>query len=207
MNQEELNGFLVDSRKSFRNLYIFIDRVKDIMKEIDSALVGQQYTSGHTQFSNIAKDNKQAKLDNWAWDWLPMYNYEFHFGVSEETNISFSVIAIADTGFYDMSSKDKLDIDQFGDVDQSISKIIFCIAKNKWFKNTRSQEDLAFEKIYSNDCDEYNGIINTSKYIYAYAYNLNSFLTKEDIRTNLEDFINKCTDKKIDTIVIKNEVQ
>ncbi|MDM1499640.1 hypothetical protein [Myroides odoratimimus] len=207
MNQKELNNFLIDSRKSFRNLFIYIDRIKDIMKYIDSILEGHQYSEGHTQFSNIATEKTRARLNKWAWDWLPMYNYEFHFGVNQETNVSFSIIIIADTGFYDTSNKDKLDIDQYGDVEQSESKIIFCVGKNNWFKNTKTEEDLAFEKIYSNNCDEYNGITNTSKYIYAYAYNLNSFLTKGQIRANLEDFINKCNDKKIDTIVIKKEIQ
>lgn len=203
MNQEDLNNFLLDSRKSFRNLYIYIDRVKDIMKYIDSILEGHSYISGHTQFSNIATDKTRARLNKWAWDWLPMYNYEFHFGVNTETNISFSIITISDTGFYDTSKKTKLDIDQFGDVNQSVSKVIFCIGKNNWFKNKGTKEDLEFEAIYSTHRNEYDGIINTSEYIYASAYNLNSFLTKEDIRTNLEDFIQKCTDKKIDSIVIK----
>lgn len=203
MNQDDLNNFLKDSRKSFRNLYIYIDRVKDIMKYIDSILLGHNYTSGHTQFSNIATDKTRALLSKWAWDWLPMYNYEFHFGVSVETNVSFSIIVVADTGFYDTAQKEKLNIDHFGKIEQSITKVIFCVGKNNWFKNTGTPEDQAFEKIYSNNCDEYNGIVNTSKYIYAHSYNLNTFLTKENIKTNLEDFISKCSSKEIETIKLK----
>lgn len=207
MNQHELEHFLEDSRKSFRNLYIYIERVKDIIKEIDSIIEGHGYTSGHTQFSNIAKDNKLARLNKWTWDWLPMYNYEFHFGVNTEKNVSFSIIVIADTGFYDTSMKDKLDIDHFGDIEQSVSKVVFCIGKNKWFRNTKSKEDLDFEAIYSNNLNEYNhGIINKSKYIYAYSYNLNTFLSKEDIKTNLKDFISKCSAKGLETINIKEEL-
>lgn len=206
MNLEELDSFLLDSRKSFRNLYIYIERVKDIIKYIDSILEGHSYISGHTQFSKIATDKTSARLNKWAWDWLPMYNYEFHFGVNTETNISFSIVTIADTGFYDTTKKNKLDIDQFGDVDQSVSKIIFCIGKNNWFKNIDPKEDLKFEAIYANNRDEYNGVIDASKYVYAHSYNLNCFLTEKDIRTNLEDFVKKCTDKKIDSILIKKEL-
>jgi len=205
MKQDELNDFLADSRKSFRNLYIYIDRVKDIMKYIDTILLGHNYTSGHTQFSNIATDKTRARLNKWAWDWLPMYNYEFHFGVSDETKVSFSIIVVTDTGFYDTTRKDKLNIDHFEDIEQSISKIIFCVGKNNWFKNKGKEEDLAFEAIYSKNTREYNRIIDPSNYIYAHSYNLNSFLTQESIKNNLENFINKCSKNKIDTIKLKEE--
>lgn len=205
MNQDELDNFLEDSRKSFRNLYIYIDRVKDIMKYIDSLLLGHNYTSGHTQFSKIAADRTRALLSKWAWDWLPMYNYEFHFGVSIETNVSFSIIVVADTGFYDTEQKEKLNIDHFGDIEQSISKVIFCVGQNKWFKNTGTPEDLAFETIYNSNCNEYGDTSNPTEFIYACAYNLNTFLTKKSIKTNLDDFISKCSSKGIESIKLKEE--
>ena len=202
MTKDELHDFLLDSRKSFRNLYLYIDRVKDIMRYINSILIDHKYTSGHTQFSNIAKDNFSAKLDNWAWDWIPMYLYEFHFGVGKESNISFSIFVVSDTGYYDQKDlDDKLDIDNFKNVDESTSKVIFCIGKNTWF--TESDQN-NIEKLYIKDEDELNPTSNTTdKFFYAKSYSLDTFLDAERINHNLEDFISRCTEKGYDTIRIK----
>lgn len=201
MTQSELQLFLLNSRKSFRNLFIYIERIKDTIRYIDSILLGHNFRTGHTQFSNIAKDNSGARLDNWAWDWLPMYAYEFHFGVNPNNNISFSIFIIADTGFYDLEQKDALAVDEFGAVEESKSKVVFCIGKNDWFNDKSEYSD--FEKLFSKHEVEYDRIrLEEAKYLYAYSYDLESFIDLEGIRSNLEDFITRCKSLNLETIEI-----
>ena len=200
MQQDNLKSFLLNSRKSFRNLFIYIERIKDTIRYIDSILVNHKYATGHTRFSNIAKDKAQARLDYWAWDWLPMYAYEFHFGVNKTSNISFSIILVSDTGFYDTEQNDKLNIDHFVEAEDSSSKIIFCIGNNKWFDFNDGQ----FKPILSSKTNEKKYISeDKSSYLYAFSYDLETFLTTDSIRHNLNDFITKCRLLGLETIDIK----
>ncbi|MDM1507759.1 hypothetical protein HX079_18585, partial [Myroides odoratimimus] len=78
-----------------------------------------------------------GNLTNWAWDWLNMYYYEFHFGIKESQSdkLYFSIFLVCDTGFFevrDINNVTKLDVSSFKNAESSSTKLIFVVGKNFW---------------------------------------------------------------------------
>ena len=133
LNKEQFENILLDVRKSYRLLYVYQRRVMDLMKFIGDSLA-LNYEGGWSWFSQTAPNNGKGNLDKWAWDWLTMYLYEFHFSElkSSGKKIRLSVILQSDTGFFDPGIDSKTNIDAFAPVEESETRLIFMIGMNAW---------------------------------------------------------------------------
>lgn len=78
INKEELQQTLNDVRKSYRLLALYQRRILDTVKFIANHY-NLQLQSGHSKFSNTAKKGRGVQFDQWSWDWLSMYLYEFNW--------------------------------------------------------------------------------------------------------------------------------
>jgi hypothetical protein len=106
--------------------------VLDVMKVIGD-LTSREYYGGWSKFSDPGPGNGKGALDRWAWDWLNMYCYEFHFGTVPigDNKIAFSVWLVSDSGFYDEESGDKRNLESFSSVENSTTKLVFVIEKSR----------------------------------------------------------------------------
>lgn len=126
IEKEELKDMLVDVRKAYRFLYVFQERVLDLIKYIES-YYGTSYIGGYVHYSDPLSHGKD-KLDKSAWDFLPMYHFEYQFIVSDPNDNEFilSVLIQCDTGFYDtdnMLNGDKKELEKYKSPEESKSFI------------------------------------------------------------------------------------
>ena len=82
----------------------------------------------------MGQRKEKGSLENWAWDWLNMYFYEFKFKTKDlqSYQLNFSVILQSDTGYYDSEADDQLAIDKFESAEKSETKLILLVGKNCW---------------------------------------------------------------------------
>jgi hypothetical protein len=126
LNQLELEKALVDVRKAYRLLYTYQRRVMDLMQFIGGSF-DFKFGGGWPWFSGHPLKEQKVSLDKWSWDWLNMYFYEFSFTEKEVngTRLTFSVLAEADTGYYDAQCDTATDINGFGSVEDAQTQLIF----------------------------------------------------------------------------------
>lgn len=180
----QFENILLDVRKSYRLLYVYQRRVMDLMKFIgDSLALG--YEGGWSWFSNPAPNNGKGDLDKWAWDWLNMYLYEFHFSElkSSGKKIRLSVVLQSDTGFFDPGTDSKTNIDAFAPVEASDTRLIFMIGMNAWHN---SFED--FKGILKKNVPEYVGCQAEGLFL-AKSFKLSQFMNEESARRCLRELV------------------
>jgi hypothetical protein len=102
---EDNNDILLEIRKSYCLLFQYQARILDLIGFIGDSFECK-YEGGYPRFSNSAPNKGKGRLDNWAWDWLNMYYYEFNF-TRKSAKITFSVFLLNDTGFYETKEKFK----------------------------------------------------------------------------------------------------
>ena len=134
--QNEIKSILQDVRSSYRFLFNYQKRVLDLISFIGGNF-GQRYAGGYIKFSGPTPRNGKGNLTNWAWDWLPMYFYEFNFEKFKvkQDNLVFSVFLINDTGYFTAAETSKISktkVSAFETVEKSTTKLIFVIGKNLW---------------------------------------------------------------------------
>lgn len=207
---QNIEKITLEARKAYRFLFQYQQRILDLMSFIGGSL-GLNYSGGWPKFSNPAPRSGGGNLNNWAWDWLNMYFYEFHFE-SKGANVKFSAFIVNDTGFYDalvfgdrtLVPKNRLDMDKYETIEKSETKLILVAAKNIWpssqWGEWQSQEFLNKDLIHKQD----DGIMISK------IYSLGSFATQDDAIQSLNDFCQYCHNSEIpisiqDTIVRKNE--
>lgn len=130
----EIETALVDVRKAYRLLYDYQRSALDAAKYVGSQL-GLEYQGGYSHFSNSAPKDGKGFLDNWAWDWLNLIFYEFHFNrqVSRDNCLNMSIWLFSDTGFFvsDHAAPDKLAVSTFASPEKSGTKLGFLFYR-KW---------------------------------------------------------------------------
>lgn len=193
---ESSNNTLLEVRKSYRLLFQYQTRILDLIGFIGDSFECK-YEGGYPRFSNSAPNKGQGKLNNWAWDWLNMYYYEFNF-TRKSAKINFSVFLLNDTGFYETKEKNKekkvneKKISAFESVDDSKSKLIFVASK----KNKKD-----WSKIWSNTSftlDETGHKDEGEDIMIFKSYSLEDFFDEGSAIEKLKDFENYC--KKFDLI-------
>lgn len=199
LSSTDLEEVFVDVRQAYRLLYTFQRRVMDTVDEIEK-LIKRPFVGGWMQFgdprSNFFRGN--SKLDNWAWDYLPMYTHDFHFGCNiDNKKIGFSVTLIADTGHFDNKTH-PLKLEEFAPVEDSVTKLYFTLAKNMWVGDSKQFAAEYISKNSKKEGDnnfwedkERNGFIQTK------SYPLSSFASKEQIKQRVMDFYNFCIAKNL----------
>ena len=187
---QDVNKIALEARKAYRFLFRYQRRILDLMDFIGRAL-NLEYKGGFPKFSNTTPRDGHGKLDKWAWDWLNMYFYEFHFHLNDK--VKFSAFIVNDTGYYDSdyanNESKRLDIDTFETAEKSSTKLIFVAAKNMWgspeeWGKWQSQKFLNTEQLEAKQGD--TGIIISK------IYSLNSFATEHDAINSLKDFSKYC---------------
>jgi hypothetical protein len=129
----DFDHVFLDVRRAYRLLYLYQRRVMDLMKFIGNQL-GLRYAGGWCQYSGATPRNGKGSLDNWAWDWLNMYQYEFNFAsrVIDDKEIRFSVFLISDTAFFDAGLEDECDLKAYPSAENADTRLVFLTGKNAW---------------------------------------------------------------------------
>lgn len=188
MENNNLNQSLIEVRKAYRILFDYQSRILDLISYI-SGKTQFSYNGGYTKFSNSGPREGKGRLNLWAWDWLNFYFYEFHFGriKIENDDYIFSIFHLADDGFFDAHNKNgncnKLDLNDFTSEEESNTKLIFVLGKNKWNDwgyNWNTPEFTINEtgKLADND----------NSFMIFKSYNLNRFDSEEKVLDVLNNF-------------------
>lgn len=198
---DELKNSLIEVRKAYRLLYDYQKKVLDLIQFIGSEF-GRSYNGGYSKYCNVTPRNGKGSLNNWAWDWLNMYYYEFNFHIEKDRDY-FSVVLISDTGFYeakneDSNFNDKLEINKYKSAENSSTKLAFVYGDKIWecegFLKNGCWEDLQFllksEGVYNRED-------KTGKMLFK-SYNLEDFSSKENAINALRDFSIFCITNEID---------
>ncbi len=108
MQKNNTKELLIEVRKSYRLLYQYQKRILDLVDYIGKKY-GLNYNGGYPKFSGVTPRNGSGNLNLWAWDWLNMYYYEFHFSHKKSGNdtLFFSVFLLNDNGFFKNNNEKK----------------------------------------------------------------------------------------------------
>tara|TARA_R110001592_G_scaffold262565_1_gene527638 strand:+ start:12396 stop:13004 length:609 start_codon:yes stop_codon:yes gene_type:complete len=136
ITNSDSSEILKDVRTSYRLLALYQTRLKDVVKYVLDKY-NLNFEAGYGKFSTAFKDGKGVKLENWSWDWLPMYLYQFSAQPIEKDSgqYFFHVFHQADTGFYDVfeDTRDpkRLRVAEFGSVQYAKTRLFFVLSKKK----------------------------------------------------------------------------
>lgn len=188
IDHAELDSALVDVRKAFRLLHAYQRRILDTTKFITDIL-SKSIQSGCTDFSGIAPRNgSKMDLDRWAWDWIPMYTYEFYFGktVIEADTIQFAFLFLSDTGaFNSKRTHTEPNPQTFDSPEDSETRVIFQIGKNRWKPHDYNNGPFFSHKT-NNEYEERDG---ENVFFVAKSYPLSDLIDEQGIYRVLNDFI------------------
>lgn len=193
MKKQEFEKVLIDVRKSYRLLYLYQQRVLDLANFIGNKL-SFSFEGGYSKFSSSIPNGNKVKLNRYSWDWLPMYLYEFHFGLKEvhSNEIHFSLILQSDTGFHDSNLRDRLDLENFSEADNCKSRLILVAAKNvDWGCPI---QNLLKEMNRNKEIFEFK---DNESIWFGKAYDLVNFIDETSTNIQLLDFIAECNNRNI----------
>lgn len=203
----EFEDVLVDVRKAYRLIYLYQRRILDLVKYIGDSLT-YRYKGGWSWFSDNTPRDGKGSLDNWAWDWLNMYFYEFDFEEKEisQNKIHFSIVVQSDTGYFDSNphGENALNINEFISPEMSSTKVIFFIGKNCWHNNEEFRNDFEddseyFKKTLAEYVKQIDKGILLSKSFY-----LSDFINPEKTKESLKIWIAFCNKNGVKEIGISN---
>ena len=190
IDEKGMKNMLVEVRRSYRFLYLFQQRVLDLVKFIG---LHYQFTyhGGWSHYSSTIRKGKGSKLENWAWDWLPMYHYDFVFSTKIKLNeedsetLVFSALLQCDSAYYDLnkpSQEQKKMIETFNPPESSKTFLHLILRENRRkvqdYKNTQVKSD-SEEDFY--DHSEAGLIIGRK-------IPLEKLINEEKTRAHLSDF-------------------
>ena len=115
---------LNDVRHAYRLLHDYQRLVLDSIGFVGTQL-GFRYSCGWQHFSNTPPRNGSGSLGHWAWDWLGLYYYQFHFTRDDQW---LSAFHIPDDGAVQVERKERTNTRNFPSADQSKSIMIFIYA-------------------------------------------------------------------------------
>ena len=136
----EISSALRDVRAAYRLLHDYQRAA------IDTAIyIGDQFgfrqNGGWPRFSNAAPQSGYF-AGKWAWDWLNMVFFEFHF-LRGDANVglqSLSVLLISDTGLIGCAREPEPAPGSFPPIDQSSTKVGILFSRGHW-KQLRFLDD------------------------------------------------------------------
>ncbi len=192
-DRSEIDGILLDVRKSYRTLYAYQRMVLDLAKYIGDRM-SFTYAGGWPAFSEVSPRKGKGELDCWAWDWLNMYHYDFHYSprFPSGSGIKFSVEIISDTGYW-LSRHEglsALDLDRFELPEHSGTKLLFIIGKDVW-KPANTRDDYDKMKSLLLRSDPLFERIDNGIMLFQ-VFDLADFLNAEDTDRQLSSFIASC---------------
>jgi hypothetical protein len=126
-SKKEIEQALLDVRKAYRLLHDYQRAALDAARYIGAQL-GLTYNGGYSNFSDCAPRNGKGQLTCWAWDWLNLVFYDFHFSKKfGEKDFNLSIWLFSDTGYFvsDNPSPVQTDVNSFAPVEHSGTKVGF----------------------------------------------------------------------------------
>lgn len=131
----KIDQALLDVRKAYRLLHDYqrmvIDAVNYIGKQLNVVYVG-----GWPRYSDASPRAGRGELDSWAWDWLNMMFYEFHFErqIEEGKHLRLSLLLISDTGYFCAEDEmlQKTNLRGYLAADASATKLGFILSAEYW---------------------------------------------------------------------------
>lgn len=199
MNTDEFDSTMEDIRGAFRLLYLYTRRILDLMQYISTRL-DISYNGGYAKYSASSPVNGKGNLSNWAWDWLNMYFYEFHF--SDIGSYKFSILLQSDTGYWD-ANVDKLDIDHYAPINNSKTRLIFILGLNGCWDFDRFCQDS--KELKSTGLSEFRpDSDNGSKGEMLYKiFDIKDFKNKETTDKSLDEYIQYLEREGINDIALR----
>jgi hypothetical protein len=155
------------------------------------------YVGGWSKFSASSPKDGKGHLDNWAWDWINLYFYEFNFA---KAKLTFSVLLQSDTGMWD-SGVEHLDIEKFEKTSKSKTKLIFVFSNNDYWDMEKVLENKNLEGKYIETFE----ISQDKKSNYCMIFNINEFKNKKTTDNSLNKFIKYLNKNNIFDINIVDE--
>lgn len=130
-----IEATLLEVRKAYRLLHDYQRLVLDAVDYVGKQL-GFTYAGGYPKFSSASPGQGRGKLGCWAWDWLNMILYEFHFTRTGNDGKlwRFSLLLISDTGYFcsKLEEANACEVDSYLPVDGSATKIGFLMSAREW---------------------------------------------------------------------------
>lgn len=117
---------LQNVRHAYRLLHDYQRLILDSIGFIGNQL-GFQYFGGWQQFASPAPRNGKGNLNEWAWDWLGLYYYQFHFTCEDQ---QLSAFHIPDTAALMVDIRERPNTEKFTSADSSKSMVAFIYAPN-----------------------------------------------------------------------------
>ena len=192
-SRSEIDGIILDVRKSYRTLYVYQKMVLDLAKYIGGRM-SFNYAGGFPIFSSVTPRPGRGDFNSWAWDWLNMYYYEFNYTPVLQTNsgLKLSVEIISDTGYWlsQHQGLSRIDLDRFELPEQSGTKLLFIIGRDVWkpYLTRDNYENMkALLSTYTPYVEKFdNGIMLFQ------VFDLADFLNAEHTDRQLSSFIASC---------------
>lgn len=183
MTTNEFSDVLIDVRSAYRLLYLYQKRMLELVKVLGNKL-NFFYSGGWVKFSDPCPRNGRGSLDNWPWDWLNLYAYEFNFQTKEigKDVIDFSIILISDNGAY-INEAAHNEIEKFKNVEESNSLFIFILGKNQWEDIDEIIDEVARREVNYEKCNN-----NNNKIMLYKSYDVKNFINEEQINNQLDNF-------------------
>lgn len=196
MTKSEFEDSLIDVRKAYRLIFLYQQRVLDLMQFIGREFKFR-YSGGETWWSDPTPGKGKGKLENSSWDWLNMYFYLFNF-TSKNINIkkiSFAIALQSDTGFFDTDSKTYTDTSSFQSPEKSQTKLIFIIGQNCFYNDyaVEFEDQKPLFKEMGKPLIKKDG----ERILLAKSFYLSDFINIESTRTSLRNWSTFCNENGI----------
>jgi hypothetical protein len=191
INNSDFSDILKDVRTSYRLLALYQTRLKDVVKYVLDKY-NLNFEAGYGKFSTPSKDGKSVKLENWSWDWLPMYLYQFSAQPlkKDDDQYFFHVFHQADTGFYDVfeDTRDpkRLSVAEFGSAQAAKTRLFFVLSKN--------EKGWPYAEILHNNLSAVNHENLIQENWIAKSFEMERFFNEESADVVLENFDAFCLD-------------
>ena len=129
-SKKEIDQALLDVRKAYRLLHDYQKAALDAAKYV-GAQMGFTYCGGYPLFSNCAPKAGKGSLESWAWDWLNLVFYDFHFTkkIGEKELLNLCIRLFSDTGYFisDDAAPVETEVATFAAVERAGTKVGFLL--------------------------------------------------------------------------------
>lgn len=192
MEQIDISQFessLEDVRKAYRLLYLYQQRVIDIIRYI-----ANEYSvhTGHgwSKFSENTPKGSKVHLGRSAWEWLNMYFYVFNMenktiqGTGEEIDLRF--VLQSDTGYYDAGIQSKQDVTNFAPAEESQTRLILTAGISEL-------PEVTGHLLQNHLCKNSNELIVAREHRWiGKPYNLTEFFDQSQTDERIDEFNDLC---------------
>jgi len=205
---KNIDDILIEVRKAYRLLYVFNERIFDLMKYIESAFE-MEFGGGRSMFTADTPNSWKGKFENWTWDYFNLYFYEFYF---KSNNAWLSILLQSDTGLWDIiediKNEDELNkkvnkVELYNSFEESKTRLIFITGNGEW--NVAKIQMLYDKSINKSLINE--GVIekkNKGKIIYK-IFEINNFIDEKTTIQSLKEYVNFLKNNNFDKILYKKE--